>query len=266
MIVTEDFLALGLHNGLLNKTQMSLLGQDFPASEGWKSLVLGRELSLADTNLFIFLRGKFPLTVQKQIVKNYESVASFHKLKKEKPQILLKVVEKNKNIENISIYCDGACKGNPGKAGSGLAVYYANKQVELWYGEYTEEGTNNTAELQALYKALLIAKEHSASEVIIYSDSRYSIDAISIWAYSWKAKGWKKKKGEIKNLALIKVMHSLYEELKSRVSIAHVKGHSGVEGNELADRMAMLAIMEESQFYKCYRYDSIDSVLSLSEG
>jgi len=125
-------------------------------------------------------------------------------------------------------------------------------------------GTNNTAELNALYKALLIASKSSKST--IYSDSKYSIDCITTWAYGWKSKGWKKKGGEIKNLEIIKTAHELYEAIKSRVVIKHVKGHAGVEGNELADRMAVWAIVSKQSGYGEYDYESIEDVLNMSEG
>ena len=58
---------------------------------------------------------------------------------------------------DVSIYCDGACEPNPGHAGSGIVVYRAGKLTELWYGLYHPMGTNNTAELNALYHALRMA-------------------------------------------------------------------------------------------------------------
>ena len=62
----------------------------------------------------------------------------------------------------LKIYCDGACSGNPGNAGSGIAVYFDDKNPVLLYGDFVENGTNNIAELNALYKALQIAdaKKH----------------------------------------------------------------------------------------------------------
>jgi len=164
-------------------------------------------------------------------------------------------------MSSIKIYCDGACLGNPGKAGSGLAIYNGTALPTLIYGAYRAEGTNNTAELSALYKALQLVSE--AGGGAIYSDSRYSIDCITKWAYSWKKKGWTKKGGEIKNLEIIKLSHNLYDEIKGTISIEYVKGHSGVEGNELADRMAGLAISSESLEYKIYKYPSVRSVLAL---
>ena len=59
---------------------------------------------------------------------------------------------------DVSIYCDGACEPNPGNAGSGIVVYRDGKLAELWYGLYNPMGTNNTAELNALYHALRMAE------------------------------------------------------------------------------------------------------------
>ena len=260
MRVNSEFIKMGLYGGMLNNAQFKILGQFNPPDEGWKSSVIGKELSTKDSNLFLLLRGKLALKAQVQIIKNYQLLADFHKKdKKEQP--------KEKHIEGssdtITIYCDGACKGNPGKSGSGLAIYHGKNKPTLLYGEYAGRGTNNTAELNALYKALLIALESEPSKVIIYCDSKYSIDCISNWAYGWKRKGWTKKSGEIKNLEIIKLAHELYDGMKSRVVIKHVKGHSGVEENELSDRMAVYAISSKSEAYKKYDYEDVSKVLKL---
>ncbi len=263
MMVTSEFIELGLHDSTLNKAQFEILGQPYPPVDGWESLVVGKELSQSDTNLFILLRGKLSLKAQEQILKNYQLLADFHKGKKEKPK-----QEKPKIVasDTLTIYCDGACKGNPGKAGSGLAIYGGDAKPTLLYGAYEERGTNNTAELNALYKALLIASESQSVNITIYCDSKYSIDCISTWAYGWKKNGWIKKGGEIKNLEIIKLAHELYERIKNSVTIKHVKGHAGVEGNELADRMAVYAIVSKYASYASYDYNNIADVLRMSEG
>ncbi len=107
-------------------------------------------------------------------------------------------------------------------------------------------------------------ESNSGKQITIYSDSKYGIDCITTWAYGWKAKGWKKKSGDIKNLELIKRAHELFETLKNKIIIKHVKGHAGIEGNELADRMAVYTIKSKSQNYEMYTYDTIDEVLSLT--
>ena len=249
MKIDDNFIALGAVDGSLNEAQ--------------EALVKTEEISQADANLFLLLRGKFDATVQEQIISNYKLLAQYHKDKKAKPKE--EYVSKS-NGDEITIYCDGACKGNPGKSGSGLAVYEGANKPTLLYGQYKAMGTNNTAELNALHKALLIAKEAEGSKVSICCDSKYSIDCITKWAYSWKAKGWKKKSGEIKNLEIIKEAHALYEELKERVVVKHVKGHAGVEGNELADRMAVYTVLAQNEAYEVYAYDEVGDVLAMSEG
>jgi ribonuclease HI len=149
---------------------------------------------------------------------------------------------------DVAIYCDGACIPNPGEAGSGAAVYRQGQLAELWYGLYNPQGTNNTAELNALHQSLLMAEKaaQAGESVMVLCDSKYAINCISSWAYGWKDKGWKKKTGEIKNLDIIKPTHILYNRIKDSITLSHVRGHSGIEGNELADRMTMLAVDEKA--------------------
>ncbi|MBL4900560.1 MAG: ribonuclease H family protein, partial [Colwellia sp.] len=84
----------------------------------------------------------------------------------------------------IQIYCDGACSPNPGKSGTGLAVYQQGKINSLYYGLYQANGTNNTAELNGLLYSLKLAQKYldKVEQVQILSDSKYSIDCITKWA------------------------------------------------------------------------------------
>ncbi|HGF5167799.1 viroplasmin family protein [Vibrio parahaemolyticus] len=169
----------------------------------------------------------------------------------------------------VKIFTDGACEPNPGEAGSGLVVYEDNILKELWYGIYHPQGTNNTAELNGLHQAILLAKEKLVyhSPVAILSDSKYSIDCITKWADGWYKRGWVKSGGEIKNLELIKEIYFLYQELKEHISIFHVNGHVGIEGNELADRMSILAIVNQEKSLSLYRESiDIDEILALRAG
>jgi ribonuclease HI len=141
----------------------------------------------------------------------------------------------------LHYYCDGACEPNPGNAGSGIIVYRDGKLAELWYGLYNPNGTNNTAELNALLSALLMA-EKAQEQAQIFCDSVYAINCVSKWAAGWERKGWRKADGEIKNLAIIQAAYAVYSKIESQVELIHVRGHMGNEGNELADRMAMHAV------------------------
>ena len=170
---------------------------------------------------------------------------------------------------DVSIYCDGGCDPNPGKSGSGVAVYQGNKLSELWYGLYNPHGTNNTAELNALYQSLLIAEQaiKQSKTVQVLCDSKYSIDCVTNWAFGWKAKGWTKKTGDIKNLAIIQQAHELFVRISEKVVVSHVKAHIGIEGNELADRMSIFAIDQQDPDFCLYPAPiDINEILALRAG
>lgn len=170
---------------------------------------------------------------------------------------------------DIKIFTDGACEPNPGEAGTGVVVYENNELSELWYGLYQSFGTNNTAELHGLNQALLLAKDKLmiGNTVGIFCDSKYAIDCITKWANGWEQKGWKKSGGEIKNLDIIKPTYALYQEIASQITIHHVNGHVGIEGNELADRMSIVAIESQDENFSRYQdTDSIPEILSLRTG
>ena len=162
---------------------------------------------------------------------------------------------------DTKIFTDGGCEPNPGKAGSGISVYRNNIISELWYGLYNPHGTNNTAELHALHQALLMASTEldKGQSVAIFCDSKYAIQCVTQWAINWQKKGWKKPSGEIKNLELIKEMFALYQQLKDKIKVLHVNGHVGVEGNELADRMSIIAIEAKEPNFVLYN-DELDVV------
>ena len=164
---------------------------------------------------------------------------------------------------DASIYCDGACEPNPGKAGSGIVVYRAGKLAELWYGLYNPRGTNNTAELNALYHALRMAEAeiNDGKTVEVCSDSAYSINCIRSWAPSWEKRGWKKPGGEIKNLETIQDCYAIYRRIDEELILTHVAGHAGTEGNELADRMAMLGAQSKEK--KLLRYQETMDIPTL---
>ena len=156
---------------------------------------------------------------------------------------------------DVSIYCDGACEPNPGNAGSGIVLYRGGTLAELWYGIYHPTGTNNTAELNALFHALRMAEAElkAGNTVEICSDSSYSINCIRAWAPAWEKKGWKRPGGEIKNLEIIQDCYGIYRRIKKNLTLSHVSGHVGTEGNELADRMAMLAVQSKEKELRQYR-------------
>jgi ribonuclease HI len=171
--------------------------------------------------------------------------------------------------KGVQIYCDGACDPNPGHAGSGIVIYRDAQLVELWYGLYNPHGTNNTAELNALHRALLIAEANieAGHGTQILCDSLYAINCISKWAQGWKAKGWRKSGGEIKNLSIIQDAHAVYTRITPEVQLIHVSAHRGTEGNELADRMAMYAVTQRDQDLRQYAGEiDVKAILRMRAG
>ena len=160
---------------------------------------------------------------------------------------------------DVSIYCDGACEPNPGHAGSGIVVYRSGVLAQLWFGLYNPTGTNNTAELNAIYHALRMAEAEikAGNTVEVCSDSAYSINCIRSWAPTWEKKGWTKPGGAIKNLGIIQDCYAIYRRIKRALKLTHVAGHAGTEGNELADRMAMLGAQCKEKELRLY-HEKID--------
>ena len=108
----------------------------------------------------------------------------------------------------------------------------------------------------------------TVEQVQVLSDSKYSIDCITKWAKGWQTKGWTRGKGEeIKNVNLIKECFSLYQEIKQKLVISHVKGHANIEGNELSDRMAVLARKQQQESLIKYPGDiNIKAILAMDSG
>jgi ribonuclease HI len=87
----------------------------------------------------------------------------------------------------------------------------------------------------------------------VCSDSAYAINCIRSWAPNWEKKGWKKPGGEIKNLEIIQDCYAIYRRIKKELTLTHVSAHVGTEGNELADRMAMLGAQSKEKELRLYK-------------
>ena len=140
---------------------------------------------------------------------------------------------------NISIYTDGACRGNPGPGGWGALLIYQESKKEL-YG-FSPDSTNNIMELTAVIESLKSIKRKYP--ITITTDSNYVKDGITNWIHSWKKNNWKTaNKKIVKNKELwieLDSLCSLYD-----IEWKWVKGHSGHRGNERADYLANKAIDE----------------------
>ncbi len=267
-IISEEFLSLGVDDpSKISDNQLLLLDIDITDKASWYELALGQSVTDARAELFVLLKGITTKVNQEKIIKNYKALQKFRKAP---PVQESKKDEKQEAVTgDVTIYCDGGCSPNPGESGSGVAIYRGGKVTELWYGLYERMGTNNTAELNALYESLLIAQKESAAgnKVDIRCDSMYSINCIKVWAIGWEKKGWTKKGGEIKNLEIIQTSYALYNQIKNKISLTHIKAHAGLEGNELADRMTVYAREQRDSSFVQYSGDiDIGEILSMRAG
>ncbi len=136
----------------------------------------------------------------------------------------------------ISIYTDGAAKGNPGPGGWGAILCDGENVHEL--GGADPNTTNNRMEMQAAIQALERIRTTPAA-VAIYTDSTYLIKGITQWIFGWRRKGWKTAiGGEVLNRDLWERLASVSGTIGVKIDWLYVPGHAGVPGNERADTIA----------------------------
>lgn len=134
--------------------------------------------------------------------------------------------------QELIIYTDGACKGNPGIGGWGSILIYGDTKKEI--NGYAEDTTNNRMELTAVIESLKILKR--PCQITLYTDSQYVQRGMLEWIDGWIKKNWK----NVKNPELWQELHSLSQ--KHTIEWKWVRGHSGDFYNERADTLANLAI------------------------
>lgn len=136
-------------------------------------------------------------------------------------------------MEEVDIYTDGACSGNPGPGGWGAILRAGAFEKELWGGEPAT--TNNRMEMLAVIRALEALKRPVCARV--HTDSQYVQKGISEWIHGWKARGWKTAAREpVKNADLWRVLDEV--ATRHQVRWLWVRGHAGHPENERADALA----------------------------
>ena len=128
--------------------------------------------------------------------------------------------------DEIQVWTDGACTGNPGPAGLGVVILDGGHRTEL--SEYLGEGTNNIAELTAILRGLQSVTDRTRP-VVVYSDSAYSI---GLCTKPWKA---------MKNVELVEELRALCRSF-ANLKFVKVAGHAGIDLNERVDQLARDAI------------------------
>lgn len=137
-------------------------------------------------------------------------------------------------MEEITIYTDGACSGNPGPGGWGAILMFGDTKKEISGG--LDNTTNNVMELTAVIESLKILKR--PCKVDLYSDSAYVVNAfLQKWIYGWIKKNWKTAGNDpVKNKELWQELYGLTKI--HDVTFHKVKGHADNEFNNRCDELA----------------------------
>lgn len=141
-------------------------------------------------------------------------------------------------MHNVTIYTDGAARGNPGPGGYGVVLLSGQYRKELSGG--FKLTTNNRMELLAVIIGLEALKQ-AGTNVTVYSDSKYVVDAVEkAWVFKWKKNSFKGKK----NADLWQRFLRVYS--KHNVKFVWVKGHANIPENERCDQLAVAASMKSN--------------------
>lgn len=146
-------------------------------------------------------------------------------------------------MDEIAIYTDGACSGNPGPGGWGVVLLYREQKKEL--SGFVADTTNNRMELTAVITGLSSLKTNQVP-VTVYTDSKYIVDAVNQnWLTNWQNKGWRNTaKKPVANRDLWEQLLALNQKYHPRYT--WVKGHSTNVYNNRCDEMAVQAIKDHT--------------------
>lgn len=156
--------------------------------------------------------------------------------------------------KGISLYTDGAAKGNPGPGGYGAILLWEGHRKELADGFALT--TNNRMELLAVIVGLEALKRDGC-QVTVYSDSQYVVNSVSKgWVFGWEKKGFNGKKNPDLWIRFLKVYR------RHTVTFVWVKGHAGNALNERCDQLAVAAAsqasLKEDKGYLAFADEKLD--------
>ncbi|WP_179989407.1 DNA polymerase III subunit epsilon [Acinetobacter sp. YH12252] len=142
--------------------------------------------------------------------------------------------------QTITLYVDGACRGNPGLGGWGAYIVTEQEEHKLYGGE--AQTTNNRMELTAAIEGILFCPMDA--KLIIWTDSNYVKQGITEWIHGWKKKNWK----DVKNPDLWQKLDAVCQGRE--IEWHWIKGHAGHAGNEMADQLANVGADQVSKMLK----------------
>lgn len=143
-------------------------------------------------------------------------------------------------LNQILIFTDGACSGNPGPGGYGTVIVYPEGFVKELGGKRADT-TNNRMEMTAVIKGLQESIT-SSSDVLVLTDSTYVIQGMTEWIHGWRRKNWKNSKNEeVSNKELWVELDRVVTKRQSisKLSWGYVRGHQGTPGNERCDEIGV---------------------------
>ncbi|XP_061213611.1 ribonuclease H1 isoform X3 [Neopsephotus bourkii] len=136
------------------------------------------------------------------------------------------------------VYTDGCCSGNGrSRARAGIGVYWGPGHPLNTSERLPGRQTNQRAEIHAACKAIEQAKGQNIKKLIIYTDSKFTINGITSWVDNWKTNGWRTSSGgSVINKEDFERLANLSKDIE--IQWMHIPGHAGFQGNEEADRLA----------------------------
>ncbi|CAI8239635.1 MAG TPA: ribonuclease HI [Flavobacteriaceae bacterium] len=148
--------------------------------------------------------------------------------------------------KTVYLYTDGSALGNPGPGGYGIHLEWAGQQYQKSFSQGFELTTNNRMELMAVIVGLELLQKHPM-EVVVYSDSKYVVDAVEKkWVFGWEKKQFKGKKNEDLWQRFLKVYR------KHKVHFQWIKGHNQHPQNEWCDSLAVKAAKSKKKIKDVY--------------
>lgn len=134
----------------------------------------------------------------------------------------------------VNIYTDGSCYNKRGDGGYAIVYVLNDKIIKTYKSKPFEFTTSTRMEMAAIIKSMSMVKK--GNEYTLYTDSEYCVNCLNKWIKSWIKNNSIKQK---KNFDLLKRMWSFYKDKHGKkISVKHIKGHSGNKYNELADKLA----------------------------
>lgn len=135
-------------------------------------------------------------------------------------------------MKDIIVFTDGSCKGPIDNKRAGYGCYFPQYEKLNISKKLKKNITNQVAELTACVKAIeKILSNKQFYKIIIYTDSKYLINSITLWSDKWKNNNWKKDSGEpICNKKLIKKLHFYYKNIN--IEFIHIRAHQSEPDNK----------------------------------